>query len=228
MIFFAISLFSLDTDSASRHSVFMTLEDKIDFVGDILDRILLRDFISLNGMIACALNDFEPVAEAPNFIGDMGIALSTIPQGWWWHISHLECAIIPTFNDPLIPLQNAQFYRIDGSPIRYSVQSWGDDRSNLPIVIVTARLKVAMAILRVELAKQDQNYQFIDTGCGPMIATPNGTITEIPHGKYLSWSNRLNDVPEQEPYLRIDPRFTLRGKGRRGSRLSRLAQAPHK
>jgi hypothetical protein len=71
---------------------------------------------------------------------DIRAALQLIPDGCWWHLSHLEASITPT--SELVggaPVSNAARYDQWGRPISYSAMAWSRDQ--LPVAICEALLK---------------------------------------------------------------------------------------
>jgi hypothetical protein len=156
-------------------------------VGSILKRIRTRAQKRLEGDIHAVLGR---TGKPLPYSSDLLAALDTIPQGWWWHLSHLECCITPNAPGPLIPVSNATDYKHDGRPIGYSAGFYGR-RTELPLLVIEARLKALMALLRKRRAVECGNYQHVDTGNGPLVATPEGKLSEIHYNRFLTADNKL-------------------------------------
>lgn len=70
---------------------------------------------------------------------DLDRAIAAIPDGWWWHLSHLEAKVTPTVPVPGAPVSNGGMYDFYGRPVGYSAMCW--DRQQLPAALCEALLK---------------------------------------------------------------------------------------
>src|SRR5712671_4177809 len=88
-----------------------------DLAGD-LDK--LRPSRDLDERVRLAVfHDRDPYP--PCYTSNLDAAISLIPHGWWWYISHLEAAVVPNRPEPDIPINNATDYEFTGRPVEYSV-----------------------------------------------------------------------------------------------------------
>ena len=80
-----------------------------------------------------------PEQDHDHVTGSLMSAISLIPEGWWFHLSHLEAKVIPTHDIEGAPVSNSNMYDFFGKPVGYSAISW--DRSQLPVALCEALLK---------------------------------------------------------------------------------------
>lgn len=84
-------------------------------------------------------------------------AIGLIPDGWWWHMSHLEVVVIPTYDVPNSPVSNSKLYDFFGKPVGYSAMCW--DRKELPVALCEALLKARYDLptaFYVEASKKEE------------------------------------------------------------------------
>lgn len=77
--------------------------------------------------------------EARPITKDLDVAISAIPDGWWWHLSHLEAEVVPTRGVPGIPVSNGTLYDFYGKPVGFTAMCL--DREDLPRAMCEALLK---------------------------------------------------------------------------------------
>ena len=70
---------------------------------------------------------------------DLQAAVSLIPDGWWWHLSHLEANVTPTKDVPGAPISNSTLYDWYGRPVGFRAMCF--DRDGLPAALCEALLK---------------------------------------------------------------------------------------
>jgi len=88
----------------------------------------------------CRLLKVKPVRPVST---DLAAAISLIPEGWWWHISHLEAQVIPTRPAPGMEglVSNGASYDGYGRPVTYRAMC--HDREDLPLSVCTAMIMAA-------------------------------------------------------------------------------------
>lgn len=151
----------------------------------------VRDGLGPPELLAAVLRLPQP----PSQPYTVEFALSAVPGDWWFHVSHLTCEVVPTATDPCVPWHNSQFYRENGSPVRFRHTPVG--RANVAHALLCARLKAARAQLRTRRAVLLQRHEHVDTGDGPMVACPDGTLREIHYDEFLDRGNKLVRRTEQ-------------------------------
>jgi hypothetical protein len=82
---------------------------------------------------------FVTLKQRLSFTSDLGAAISLIPDGWWWHLSHLEAKVTPTspVKGAEKMLSNGHRYDDRGRPIGYDVQMYGE-RDRIPLALCGA------------------------------------------------------------------------------------------
>ena len=139
--------------------------------------------------------------EPPGYTSDLNAAISLIPAGWWWHISHLEVEVIPNRPDADIPISNAHDYHFTGKPIGYGCHLWGV-RDAIPSAICSAVILARCALKAKAAAIRDERMYLIQTGTGPMLVDRDGSVKELPSKGWLSFDGRL--IAHQDAFPRYD------------------------
>lgn len=83
--------------------------------------------------------DLCHVEYTPAVTRDLDRAIAAIPDGWWWHLSHLEAKVTPTVAVPGAPVSNGGMYDFYGRPVGYSAMC--HERGELPAALCEALLK---------------------------------------------------------------------------------------
>lgn len=88
----------------------------------------------------CRLMKVKPVRPVST---DLAAAISLIPDGWWWHLSHIEATVTPTCPAPGMEglVSNGASYDGYGRAVSYS--SLLPDRAALPLAVCTAVIMAA-------------------------------------------------------------------------------------
>lgn len=106
--------------------------------------------------------DLSKLESVPAVTRDLDAAVAAIPDGWWWHLSHLEAQVTPTVNVPGAPVSNGTMYDFYGRPVGYSAMCWG--RGELPAALCEALLKarydLPAAFVVEASAKAHNDYRF--------------------------------------------------------------------
>lgn len=88
----------------------------------------------LSGVV-CKFLEVPPTACTEN----LDSAISIIPKGWWWHLSHLEASVTPTVAVPGAPASNGTMYDFYGRPVHFHAMCF--ERRDLPVALCEALLK---------------------------------------------------------------------------------------
>lgn len=120
---------------------------------------------------------------------DTTFCISLLESDWWYHWSHLEVAISPTYSDN--DYWSNPLYSIDGAKIAFSQSLLNFSKTpleyKLNLGILGAYSKYKLALIKIERARNLQYgyYLHIDTGNGPILVDNTGTFHKIPHGMML-------------------------------------------
>ena len=155
----------------------------------------------LNASIARILHpqDGVPATNAlPDYVGDLPTAMGLLPQGTWFRWNHFGFQVVP--NRPMAgdAWSNAlDHYPKDGpregAPVAYEVAAYDSEetRRNLPRLVLGAILMARRAAILKERARREGRYLLVQTGQGPLAATPEGQLQEIASDTYLTADGRL-------------------------------------
>lgn len=121
---------------------------------------------------------------------DTYFCISLLEANWWYHWSHLEVAISPTYSDN--DYWSDPLYSVDGNKIAFSqsLLNFSDApiKYKLNLGILGAYTKYKLALIKIEQAKylnKDQ-YAHIDTGSGPILVDNIGKFHKIPNNNMLN------------------------------------------
>lgn len=86
----------------------------------------------------------------------------------------------------------------EGAPVAYEATGYdsSETRAALPRLVCTAVMMARRAAVLKERARREGRHHVVQTGQGPLVATPEGRLAEIPSGSYLTADGRL--VPHDE------------------------------
>lgn len=141
-----------------------------------------------------------PVESCPEYTKSIDAAITLIPHGWWWHISHLEAQVCPSHPLPDIPIDNAIDYYPTGRPIQYSCSLFGN-RNALAVAVCKAMLLAHLALKTKAKAIENKRKYLIQTGSGPMLVDIDGSLKELPAG---TWLSKTGEVVRRHSIFRID------------------------
>ena len=80
------------------------------------------------------------------YTASIDAAMTTVPEGWWWHISHLEASVLPAAECKDIPVSNGVLYERDGRPVKFTSHIF-HNRQRVSPAICCAALKARRALL---------------------------------------------------------------------------------
>jgi hypothetical protein len=119
-----------------------------------------------------------------NYLDNLNHAIQLIPDGWWFHISHLEVSVNPTSNVGNLPITISNDYRLNGRPVEYKHHLWGDkNKISKAICIAVLRARLA-SIIKNEAVLTKRRY-VVQTGNGPMFADLDGSLKELPYNTWI-------------------------------------------
>jgi hypothetical protein len=154
----------------------------------------------LNAGIARILReqDGAAVGEVPDYVGDLPTAMGLMPLGTWFNWNHFGFQVVP--NRPVGggEWSNAVDYHAEdghreGAPIAYEVMAYDSagTRASLPRIVCQAVMMARRAAVRKERARREGRHYHVDTGQGPLVATPEGRLVEMGRESFLTADGRV-------------------------------------
>lgn len=134
---------------------------------------------------------------------DLVDAMSLLPYGTWFHWNHFGFQVVPNRPVPGVPMTNATDYypeggMRDGAPVAYEAMGFDsrETRERLPRLVCQAVFMSRRAPLLKALARRDGRFYVVQTGQGPLLASPEGKLVEVPYDAYVTADGRV--VPHDE------------------------------
>ncbi len=135
--------------------------------------------------------------------GSLADAMSLLPYGSWFNWNHFGFSYVPNRPVPGIPMSNATDYypeggMRDGAPVAYEAMGFDsqETRARLPRLVCQAVFMAWRAPILKELARRNGRHYVVQTGQGPLLASPEGKLVEIPFDTYVAADGSL--VPYDE------------------------------
>lgn len=167
---------------------------------------LLVDLRDPSGTMDATLNDrieraFQGRGDAVasrDYVGVLADAMTLVPLGAWFHWSHLGFSVIPTRLAQGVPMSDAVDHHPEGSmsegaPVAYeaSATDSAESRAALPRMVCLAVTLARRAAVIKALARRDGRHRLVQTGGGPLIASSDGVLVELPQGCRLTRDGRI-------------------------------------
>ncbi len=138
-----------------------------------------------------------------DYVADLAAAMSLLPIGTWFHWSHLGFSVILTKPVAGAPVTNATDYHPEGAmnagaPVSYeaSARDSVEARASLPRLVCQATMMARRAQVAKALARRDGRHRLVQTGHGPMLASPGGKLVHLPHDSRFTSDGRI--VPHDD------------------------------
>lgn len=172
---------------------------------DLLARLANRagDGAALNPRVAAIVAAEGGIAEVLDYTGCLYDAMTLLPIGTWFNWNHFGFSVVPNIPVEGGMFSNATDYHSEGplrngAPVSYEASAFDshETRRSLPRSVCRAALMARRTPILKALAVRNGRFYVVQTGHGPMVATPEGTLADIPSSTYLTADGRL--VPWDE------------------------------
>ena len=171
------------------------LESLDERIGGLL--ALLRDDAAPGHLVDAAIRSLLPEVAGRDadrdWADDLRDAMSLIPYGGWFHWNHFGFSYVPTTVHGGGAFSNGADYMPDGwphggRPVSYEAMAMDSEaaRARLPRLVCTAVALSWRTPVRKALARLRNRHYVVQTGKGPLVATPEGTLVPIPSGMFLT------------------------------------------